>query len=229
MMIIYTLKCPETMDEDRFQSLLQLTSPEKQEKILRYRKPENAYQVLWADLLIRALMMECTGLANHKIVFGKNRFNKPFLQTDPSIHFNLSHSGEWILCAVDTQPVGVDIEKIEPIQSGLIPLALSSHETETYNALSSQERSGYFYSIWTAKESYLKTIGTGLDCLPNTLSVQFDQSNLRISSTKDNLNKGYGRKVTISTGYKAVVCSLQNQFPCHTIQKKFSSVIQAFG
>ncbi len=227
IMKIYLLKCPMHMEEDRFHSLIKLIHPEKKERVLRYRKSGDACQVVWADLLIRALLIEKTGLSNTQIVFGKDAFQKPFFQTDPSIHFNISHSGNYILCAMDNEPVGVDIEKIEPIKSGIIKLTFSSHEQEIFKKMTSKEGLSYFFDIWTLKESYLKNIGRGIDYLPNRLSVQFDQSNVYIITSED-FQKGYGRHYNMNMEYKAAVCSLKNQFPSRLIEKNINSVMHAF-
>ncbi len=41
-----------------------------------------------------------------------SREGKPRLSGHPSIHFNLSHSGPWVLCAVHGGPVGIDVEEV---------------------------------------------------------------------------------------------------------------------
>ncbi len=229
MMKIYSLQCPDFMDEKQFFSLIPLISPEKQRKIVRYRKPENAYQILWAELLIRALIRERTGLSNNQIVFGRNRFHKPFLCSDTSIHFNLSHSGNRILCALDTEPVGVDIERIQEIKPGLVELTLSSCERKKYNLMSPEIRLSYFFSIWTLKESYVKAMGTGLDNLASALSLHFfSSSQTAVVSQDGSPYQGYCRNYTVSTGYKAAACCFHNHFPGHIIKKDVKSVVQAF-
>lgn len=50
-----------------------------------------------------------------QIVFQTEGNGKPVVRHIPSFHFNLSHSGDWVVCAIDDAPVGIDIEEIKPI------------------------------------------------------------------------------------------------------------------
>ena len=44
-----------------------------------------------------------------KLVTGQN--GKPEIEGHPEIHFNLSHAGELVVCAMSAQyPVGVDVQ-----------------------------------------------------------------------------------------------------------------------
>lgn len=79
------------------------------------------------------------------------------------LYFNISHSGDWIICAVDNKPVGVDIEIIKVINFKIAERFFSSEE---YYALMSQPETiqlKYFYMLWTLKESYIKAEGKGLN------------------------------------------------------------------
>ena len=44
--------------------------------------------------------------------FEKNQYGKPYLSEHPDFYFNISHSGEYVLCAIDNNPIGVDIEEV---------------------------------------------------------------------------------------------------------------------
>nr|WP_237391871.1 4'-phosphopantetheinyl transferase superfamily protein [Paenibacillus dendrobii] len=78
------------------------------------------------------------------------------------MHFNISHSGEWVVCALDSLPVGVDVEEIKeaPFE---ISKRFFSREERTFLFNEAEEvRNESFYYIWTLKESYIKAIGQGL-------------------------------------------------------------------
>ena len=36
---------------------------------------------------------------------------KPFLPQFPDLHLSVSHSGEWFVCAISNQPVGIDLQE----------------------------------------------------------------------------------------------------------------------
>ena len=228
MMNVYALKCPPLADLRAGESLLNRVSAERRRKIHRYRNAEDANSSLWSELLLRAVIRETTGLPTHEIVFGKNRYEKPFLTGDTSLQFNLSHSGAWIFCALDTKPVGADIEKIQPVSPGLVDLTLSAPERQLYDTLPSRNRLSCFFTLWTCKESFLKAIGTGLHSLPSELSVVIDQEQVTGTVSGHTHKKGgYCRIYPFIPGYRAAVCSFQNSFPATVIQKVPHSVIQS--
>lgn len=45
------------------------------------------------------------------IRFSTQEYGKPCIPDLPDAHFNISHSGRWVICAFDSQPIGIDIEK----------------------------------------------------------------------------------------------------------------------
>lgn len=98
---------------------------------------------------------------------------KPVIEGHPSVHFNVSHSGDYVLCAASTAPVGVDIES-----RGLprLPVARRFYhpaELAHLESLSPADQSRRFYDYWSAKEAFLKYLGTGLARPLNTFIVEF--------------------------------------------------------
>ncbi|HEY4326092.1 MAG TPA: 4'-phosphopantetheinyl transferase superfamily protein [Mucilaginibacter sp.] len=87
---------------------------------------------------------------------------KPFITNKIEIHFNLSHSGDWVLLAIANSPIGVDTELINPgfeykdVMEGYFNPA----EIGFINEGKSAER---FYLLWTRKEAQIKGTGKGLD------------------------------------------------------------------
>ena len=80
-----------------------------------------------------------------------DKSNKPYFM-DGNIYLSLSHSDEYVACAVANTPVGMDIEKIKSVKASVIKRVCSLDE-QTYinnNGASS------FFTIWTLKEAYIK-------------------------------------------------------------------------
>jgi len=78
------------------------------------------------------------------------------------IHFNISHSGEWILVALGREEAGVDLEKINPAFDFIQLLEDHFSEVEKSFILSDQDPVSAFYYLWTRKEALTKAWGTGL-------------------------------------------------------------------
>ena len=50
-----------------------------------------------------------------ELIFEYNEYGKPFINYPTNLHLSISHSGNWITCIVDDNPVGIDVEEIKQI------------------------------------------------------------------------------------------------------------------
>lgn len=98
-------------------------------------------------------------LFNTSIYYDAN--GKPFFEGANNPFFNISHSGDWVVCALSEQPVGIDIEAINEIDIFLFFPYLSPLEKQLFTHQQNADLS-LFYRIWTLKESLLKATGYGL-------------------------------------------------------------------
>jgi len=82
---------------------------------------------------------------------------KPFLRDHP-LYFSISHSADIKLCAIAQQPIGLDIEVIRPIihAERILRRIATDDEVEWVHTIPDG-----FFALWTAKEAYLKGIGSG--------------------------------------------------------------------
>lgn len=113
------------------------------------------------DILVQYGIQHDTGLLPHEWHYhisprGKadtvqhNRDGQP-------IYVSLSYSYPYIVCVVDKEPVGIDIEKIsQRLDWRTLVTCFSTNEAHQICSLND------FYQIWTQKESFTKLIGEGL-------------------------------------------------------------------
>lgn len=85
-------------------------------------------------------------------------FGKPYLPGQPW-HFNVAHSGDFVLLALARQPVGVDLEVIVPQRFRPNLLQRIATPVEQAWVGSDTER---FFRLWCAKEACLKGLGLGI-------------------------------------------------------------------
>ena len=85
---------------------------------------------------------------------------KPYFPALPWVHFNLSHSGDYSLCALSSAPVGVDIECVRPRRETLPRYALTEKEYARYCAEGGDWPA--FFAQWTRREAWCKYTGRGL-------------------------------------------------------------------
>lgn len=86
---------------------------------------------------------------------------KPFFPAHPQLHFNLSHSPPYTLCALSRAPVGVDIQTVKPTWRAGLPRRVCSPQQLDWLARQPDYWSS-FALLWAMKEAYVKYTGTGL-------------------------------------------------------------------
>lgn len=114
----------------------------------------------------------------------RQNYEKPRFQTDIGVYFSVSHSGDFWVCSVGKKPSGVDLQLVNTEYNRDIA-ARFFHPDETSYLKRQDFRD--FFSVWTAKESYVKFLGTGLSmglnnfCVVNgnELSNQVNNAQLR--------------------------------------------------
>lgn len=99
--------------------------------------------------------------------FQRGTRGKPSLapSTMPSIpHFNISHSGDAAVVAVAVAELGVDVEALRPLARSdrLAERFFSDRERRCLARRRDRNRDAAFLGVWTAKEAYLKAVGSGI-------------------------------------------------------------------
>ena len=159
--------------------LINCVSEERKNKIKSFKFTEDSNRALIAALISRYAVIKETGLKNDELVFDKNDYGKPFLSniTNENTYFNLSHSGNYVVCLIDKNECGVDVEKQH---ERYIDIASSSfHEEdvkEINKCVNKEEKIKMFFKIWTIKEAYLKKLGVGLSKNMNSFYVRFNDN-----------------------------------------------------
>lgn len=130
------------LGKKHFRFLLENVSVGQKEKALRYANEIDQIRSLLSSYLKNQLSRE---------ELLKNENGKPYFANGP--YFNISHSGKYVLMAVSTAEIGVDIEEIK--NKDMSPLVRIFNEAE---AKMIKEHSDFYY-LWCAKESLIKCMG----------------------------------------------------------------------
>lgn len=215
---VYAVDLTGKLDKDTYNRLLMHVSTDKQTRIPRFYREEDRIRGLMAEILARSIIIHKTGLRNHEIEFYTNDYGKPFLKNRDDLHFNLSHSGSWVVCAVDNLPLGIDVEKIQPIDLDISKNYFSPDEHQ--DLLAKEDKYAYFFTLWSLKESYIKMVGKGLSLPLNSFSIKFCNPNdIRIKEEDRLLENIFFSQYEIDKNYKMAVCASYNGFP-NTVQVK---------
>lgn len=154
-MQIYKCNISE-ITENEINEWSDLMSEERKDEVMLLVSQEKRASKIAADNLCRKAISDFCGITPEKIEFSKNKFGKPFAKNLP-VYFSISHSGDWVVCAVSDKEIGIDIEKIKPHN----PKSAEKFATEKELEYIRSNEKGFF-EIWTLKEAYFKCIGTGL-------------------------------------------------------------------
>ena len=167
----------QDIEDNKIEEFLKLISKEKLDKINRYRFREDYLRSLYGDILVRFEIIKQLGIANSDIKFTLNKYGKPYIEGYNNLFFNISHSEDWVICAISDEEVGVDIEKIEKAPVEVAEHYFHSREYKLIRSKASEEVDEYFYKMWTLKESYIKWIGKGLSKQLDSFSINEDINN----------------------------------------------------
>lgn len=117
----------KAINENSFSFLLLFSPSEKQHRILCQRIKQNADNMLVGAALARLMLWKNFHVPpTAKIAYGA--YGKPYLPDYPHAHFNISHSGQYVACAVCERPVGLDIQVIKSYDPDVARLACSEKE-----------------------------------------------------------------------------------------------------
>lgn len=128
-------------------------STERKKRMQKYMNTKAKKQCIVSEILVKYILEK----NNIPYDISYNRYGKPLVD---SINFNVSHSEDWVVLAVSSRNVGVDIERIvdeaignDFFSSEELDYIIKGNQCDYYKRIT---------EIWTKKESYLKYLGTGL-------------------------------------------------------------------
>ena len=204
------------LDDDKFLSekekLLYLLPPENRNFIERFKRTSGAQRSLFGELLARFIIGKTLGVDSERIVFNKSKNGKPFLNST-ELHFNLSHSGDYVVMAASDLEVGIDIELIRTINYRIAERFFSPDEVSILNSKAGSNKLEYFFDLWTLKESYLKLIGTGLTRSLSSFTIEFDDGEFRMKEKGKRKNTNvFFKQYLLEKEYKLSVCSYNKNF-----------------
>lgn len=139
-------------------------------------------------------------------------------------YLSLSHSGDYAACAIADCPVGVDIQKIQPVRHNMLRHFFTEEEEKEFrkrhgleecragvegalysvDALSqesacflSEAAAREFLRLWTAKESYMKLTGAGLALGLSNVAVDLERGEVWERRSAPGNGTGSGMKCSV--------------------------------
>jgi 4'-phosphopantetheinyl transferase len=132
----------------------------------RYAHAKSQIQYLTGRALVRHALAGLTPRGTEPVRIVVEGQGKPVLASalgHALWHFNISHSGDLVVCALARTNVGIDIESISRATDHLaIAHAYFSSDEAAWIGARPDSVNRRFVALWTVKEAYLKAIGIGL-------------------------------------------------------------------
>ena len=148
-----------------------LMSKEKQKRVDRFRFEDDKKRTVTGEMLARLAIAEWCSVNPESIKIGEGKYGKPYA-VNQNVKFNISHSGDLVVCAVDSQSVGIDIEQIRPLNLSVAKhfcapdelIYIFNHEPTDTDFVYSEDQDILlrFFEIWTIKEAIGKCLGSGI-------------------------------------------------------------------
>jgi 4'-phosphopantetheinyl transferase len=130
-----------------------------QNKIKNFRRWQDAQLSLLGLYLLRYSLKQF----EKKLDISELNFNsnsKPYLNGE-NLEFNISHSGDIVVCAISDQfEIGIDIEILKDIDVGDFKGQMTDNELK--KVIYANDVTSSFFDYWTQKEAVLKAQGSGI-------------------------------------------------------------------
>ena len=177
-----------------------LIQAEERERIAKFHYRVDMISSLVGRLLLRGFAASILGLRNTETEFSRTERGRPVLvQNSRGWDYNVSHAGDWVvIAAAQGARVGADVMKtrdtrVERLEEFFKLMRKQFTDQEWLSihgdsADSSELKLERFFRHWTLKESYVKTVGTGLNIDLRTLNFKIEEPlvvhNCVLTSTK---------------------------------------------
>lgn len=203
---VYAASVAPLADETLYAKAYNIVTDKRKEKADRYKFSKDRRLCLGAEILLREAM-ERQGYGKAPLELSEGLYGKPFLTKTPEFRFNLSHSGDWVLCAVSDRDVGCDIEEMTHVSLKMAERFFYQEEYQKILSCSGEtEQREMFFRLWTLKESFMKMKGLGMYLAPDTFGIRMEQLKIFALQQGREPDACCFREFDSIPGYRAALC-----------------------
>ena len=194
---LYAADIEQLNNTELFNRLLAEVDEERRAKVNRLI-PEKGKRLSLAAGVLERLALKDAGLTEYTIEKREN--DKPYIAGRDDVFFNLSHSGEMVICAIAPVEVGCDIELIKEDRPK-IAQRFFTEEEQQFSSVSKEN----FYRMWTLKETFMKVTGKGLQLPMRDYSINVAEE-IKITQNVDD-RQYFFKEIFDFLGYACSVCA----------------------
>lgn len=174
--LIYLVEIRKPIDEHIFNFLLRYVEPYKRRNIECQKKKDEADRMLVGDILVKFVLKTKYSIPMSNLNIKLGELGKPYLPEFPHIHFNVSHSGNYVVCVFFDSPIGIDIQTILPYKERIAKRVLSPEKVREAEKSSSPDV--LFTTYWAEKEALLKMVGCGFSGEVKEDELEFERKTI---------------------------------------------------
>lgn len=204
MIHLYAADIRNLKDPEEYPEMLNGLSEDRKRKTMQCLQENARKRSLGAGILLQKVL-PCYGASHEKIYRGAD--GKPEVD---GVCFNLSHSGNIVVCVVGDSKVGCDVEKIVKAPEKVAERFFHRNEVEYLKACGAEKRDETFFRLWTMKESYIKMTGEGMRRPLDSFEFLLEDEKVSVRQNNEIL-PCYIMEYEIP-GYKVSVCAEEDQF-----------------
>ena len=150
------------LTKEEYGNAFALMSDLRKAEVERMRFEGDKRRSVLGEWLARKAVSALCGLAEKDILFAKTENGKPYC-LNAETFFSISHCKDMAVCVAHNGEIGIDVELIRDIDYRITRFACVDADLDYLNSAESEEEKRLrFFRIWTAKEAYVKYIGTGI-------------------------------------------------------------------
>lgn len=206
MIEVLFIQIPAGANRDKmFAGLRSVVSKECYAEVLGYGNKEVALRRLLGEALVRFALKKYWNLTSEDYRIDRGEKGKPFIVGVENVFFNISHSGDYVVCAVSDREIGIDIEKRAKARMEVAGRFFHGEEVAQLKMLEEDKQDQLFFNYWSVKESFLKYIGTGLARPLNSFIVSFSGGDVSLFEGENKLPL-YVYACPVDDGYACHVC-----------------------
>jgi len=148
---------------DKINDEIHILNDEEIDKSAAFVQEADKLRFLIGKIYLKKLLANYLNIHPKEVGFSFNEHKKPFLTKLPSLNFNVSHSGDFVVIGFSNRwLVGVDVEVMNTNVDLYSMIYSTMSSVEVHTILNSESPREMFYNHWTRKEALLKCVGIGL-------------------------------------------------------------------
>ena len=168
--------------------------------IVKWSKKDESWQCILADILKQDYKIE------HCPEILRDEMGKPYLE-GKTLHFNVSHSGEYLAIVISKYRVGIDIQEPKFIKDGMFRKVVQPEE----DCLIGEDRQKDFLRLWTLKESFVKAEGKGLRIALKDYYFEKENDEYLVNYGGQRMPWTFNIEETLVEGYFISVCGRESE------------------